>query len=142
MLITDEPNEHSFDRILVRALKQHSETIPGDFTTNVQMRIRKAQEQRILARVIWQERLTLAGSIALAGAVIFVGVAFRESLTKTHRNIVDSFTMDSQAAVGKMLQIVDTISGDWQQYAILAVISMFALYSLADFLTGHRIIKS
>jgi len=142
MLITDEPNEHSFDRILVRALKQHSETIPGDFTTNVQMRIRKAQEQRILARVIWQERLTLAGSIALAGAVIFVGVAFRESLTKTHRNIVDSFTMDSQAAVGKMLQIVDTISGDWQQYAILAVISLFALYSLADFLTGHRIIKS
>jgi len=139
MLITDEPNEHSFDRILVRALKQHSETIPGDFTTNVQMRIRKAQEQRILARVIWQERLTLVGSIALASLMITGGLIFREYLVNIYYYIVNSLIADEQTLFVTMPRLVKTICSNWQQYAILAVISMFALYSLADFLTGHRI---
>jgi hypothetical protein len=139
MMTTNNPNEHSFDQILVRALKQHSETVPGDFTTNVQSQIRKTQEQRILARVIWQERLTLVGSIALAGLAICVVVIFQGYLTETYRNFVDNLATDSQAAVGKMLQMADAFSVNWQQYAILAVISIFALYSLADFLIGHRI---
>jgi hypothetical protein len=139
MMTTNKPNEHSFDQMLARALKQHSEAIPGDFSTNVQRQIRKAQEQKILARVIWQERLTLAGSIALAGLAICVVVIFQGYLTRIYRNFVDNLATDSQAAVGKILQIVDAFSVNWQQYAILAVISLFALYSLADFLTGHRI---
>jgi hypothetical protein len=52
---------NGFDRMLSQALQRHSESVPADFTALVLRRVEQTQEQRILARVVLQERLFLAG---------------------------------------------------------------------------------
>ena len=49
--------EKQFDEMLGRALRQHSEAVPADFTERMLRQIDSAEEQRILARVVLQERV-------------------------------------------------------------------------------------
>ena len=68
--------EDKFDEILGRALRRSSEPVPADFTDRMLRQIEEAEQQKILAQVVLQERLALAGCIVLGITTIVVAAVF------------------------------------------------------------------
>ncbi len=68
--------EDKFDEMLGRALRGSSEPVPAHFTDRMLRQIEEAEQQRILAQVVLQERLALAGCIALSIIAIVVAAVF------------------------------------------------------------------
>ena len=124
----DKLNEGKFDEMLGKALRQHSEPVSADFTERMSKQIREAEEQRILTRVILQERLALAGCIVLGVIAVVIAAVFP--------NIAVSFTEQIGNLTDKISQIIETISNQWRFYAVLAGVFGFAVYCLADLLVG------
>lgn len=144
-MVTDKLNEDKFGEMLGRALQSHSEPVPADFVERVLSRIEQAEQRRILARVVWQERLALAGCI-VAGVLAIVAVAvFPDRIAGVLRSIAGGFTEQGRALVGKMTPTVDIeavsgeVSSEWQFYTVLALVFGFAVYSLVDMLVGERL---
>jgi len=143
--MTDKLNEDKFGEMLGRALQSHSEPVPPDFTERMLSRIEQAEQQRILARVVWQERLALAGCIVV-GVIAIVAVAvFPDRIAEVIQGITGGFTEQGKALVDKMTPTVDieAVSGEvrskWQLYTVLAAVLGFAVYSLVDMLVGDRL---
>lgn len=143
--MTDKLNEDKFGEMLGRALQSHSEPVPADFTERTLRQVREAEEQRILARVVWQERLALAACIVL-GVIAIVAVAvFPDRIAEVLRSIAANFTEQGKTLVNKMTPTVDIkavsgeVSGKWQFYTVLALVFGFAIYSLVDILVGDRL---
>ena len=121
--------EDKFDEMLGRALRRSSEPVPADFTDRMLRQIRETEEQRILARVVLQERLALAGCIALGIIAIVVAAVFP--------GIATSFTKQMGSLSDKIPQAIEAISGKWQlYYTVFAGVFGFAVYSLLDLLVG------
>jgi len=144
-MVTDKLNEDKFGEMLGRALQSHSEPVPPDFTERMLSRVQEAEEQRILARVVWQERLALAGCIVV-GVLALVAVAvFPDRIAGVLRSIAGGFTEQGRALVDKMTPTVDIeavsgeVSSEWQFYTVLALVFGFAVYSLVDMLVGERL---
>ena len=150
----DKLDHGKFDEILERALKSYSESVPADFTDRMLRRIRKAEEQRILARVIMEERLTLAGCIvlgimAIVAVVVFPGIAvsFKELLVTAERAVAGVGT-----SIDKVTQIIGAVlhrtpdggyewgsrfaGAQWQLYMVFAGVFGFAVCSLVDLLVS------
>ena len=70
-------NADKFDKTLSDSLRKHTEPLRSGFTDKVIRRIDKLEEQKLLRRVVLQERLALACSIAwmlsLLSAITFFG---------------------------------------------------------------------
>ncbi len=140
-MVTDKLNEDKFGEMLGRALQSHSEPVPADFVERVLSRIEQAEQQRILARVVWQERLALAGCI-VAGVLAIVAVAvFPDRIAEVLRSIAGGFTEQGKALVGRMTPAIDieAVRSEWQFYTLLALVFGFAVYSLVDMLVGDRL---
>jgi hypothetical protein len=135
----DRPNEDRFDSVLRHSLQGHRESVPAGFTARVLTVVERAEEQRILARVVWQERLALVGCIAV-GATAFVGtLLFPGRVVGLLRSIAGGLREQGGALFDRIPQAVGAVGGDWQLYAILAVALGFAAYSLAELLLGERL---
>jgi hypothetical protein len=124
----DKLNEDKFDDILRHGLRRHSEEVPSDFAERMLRQIREAEEQRILARVVLQERLSLAGCIVLGVVTVAVVVVFP--------GIAAGFTEYVRATLGKATQIIEAVRYDWQFYAVFLGLFGFIAYSLVDLLVG------
>ena len=139
----NKPNEDKFDQMLGRALQRHSEPVPADFTERMLRRIEEAEERQVLARVVLQERLTLAGSIILGAAAIVVVVFFPGRITGIFGSIAGSFTgsftQQTGALIGRIPQAIEAVRGQWQFYTVAGAVFWFAVYSLADLLLGDRL---
>lgn len=116
-----------------------SQAVPVDFTRRMLRQIRQAEEQKILARVVLQERLALAGCFALGAAAIIAMAVFPDTITAVFNSIVRSFTAQSSALVNRIPQSITTVQDQWQLYTVLAVMAGFAAYSLVDLLAGDRL---
>jgi len=139
-MLADRLNkDDKFDEMLGRTLRSSSQTVPADFTQKMSGRIRQAEEQKILARVVLQERLALAGCIVFGAAAIVVATAFPDTITAVFQSIVGSFTQRSGALVSRILQSIETVRNQWQLYTVLAAMAGFAVYSLVDLLAGDRL---
>lgn len=144
-MVTDKLNEDKFGEMLGRALQSHSEPVPADFVERVLSRIEQAEQQRILARVVWQERLALAGCIVVGVLAIVAVAVFPDRIAGVLRSIAGGFTEQGRALVGKMTPTVDIeavsgeVSSEWQFYTVLALVFGFAVYSLVDMLVGERL---
>ncbi len=134
-----KPNQDKLDRVLGQALRRHCEPVSADFTDMTLTRIRRAEEQKILARIVLQEKLALAGCIALAGIAILVPLAFPHIAVAAFRSIAAGVTTEGRAFVDSIPQAIRAFSGDWQFYTILGAVSVFAVYSLVELLVGHRL---
>jgi len=132
-------NEDNFDRMLGQALRSFSQPVPGDFTEKTLIRLRKAEQQRILARVVLQERLALAGCIVLAAALCTSVVLFPDVILEAFEAFTAGVTMRGRLFVETVPQAIETVWGQWQLYAILAGVFGFAMYSLAGLLLGDRL---
>ena len=134
-----KPNQDKFDRILAGALRRHSEPVPPDFTDMTLTRIRKVEDQRILARIVLQQKLALAACIALGGIAILVPLAFGQFAAAAVRGIAARVTEQGGAFADGIPQAINAFGGDWQFYTILGAISIFAFYSLVELLAGRRL---
>jgi hypothetical protein len=130
-----------FDRMLSQVLRRHSEPVPAGFTAMVLMQVREAQEQRILARVVLQERLTLAACITLAGLTVVVAAVFPEIAAATFRAITTSLTGQGENLIDRIPEALKALSGRWSSvggYSVLGAVFGFAIYSLVELLMGDR----
>lgn len=137
----DKLNEDKFGEMLGRALQSHSEPVPAGFTERMLSRIEQAEQQRILARVVWQERLALAGCIAAGIIAIVAVVVFPDRIAGVLRSIAGGFTGQGKALVEKMTPTVDieAVRSEWQFYTVLVLLLGFAVYSLVDMFVGDRL---
>ncbi len=132
-------NQDTFDEMLAATLRQHSEVVPADFTERMLEQVREAEARRILLQVVLQERLALAMSIVL-GAVAMLGAVFLPGrILVILRSIGASLAGYGGRVVGKVPQAMEVFGGEWQFYAVLAVVLAFAVYCLMDLLFGDRL---
>ncbi len=128
--------EDKFDEMLGRALRWSLEPVPADFTDRILRQIREAEERRILARVVLQERLALAGCIVLGIIAIVVAVVFPGIATSFTKQI-GGFSAGCLTALDKIPQAIEAVSNEWQLYMTVFVgVFGFAVYSLMDLLVG------
>jgi len=120
--------EKQFDEMLGRALQGHSEPVPADFTERMLRQIDSAEEQRILARVVLQERLSLAGCILLGITAVAVVMFFP--------GIAVSLTEQVRGFIGKVSVGIEAVRYDWQFYTVFVGLFGFAVYNLVDLLVG------
>jgi len=139
-MLADRLNkDDKFDEMLGRTLRSSSEPVPTDFTKRMLSRIRQAEEQKILARVILQERLALAGCIVFGTAAIVAVAAFPDAIAALFQSAAGSFAARGGALVDRIPQTIETVRGQWQFYTVLAAVAGFAVYSLIDLLAGDRL---
>lgn len=139
-MLADRLNtDDKFDKMLGRTLRSFSEPVPTDFTETMLRRIRQAEEQKILARVILQERLALAGCIVFGAAAIVAVAAFPDTIAAVFQSVAGSFTERGGALVDRIPQTIETVRGQWQFYTVFAAMAGFAVYSLVDLLAGDRL---
>ncbi len=138
-MLADRLNkDNKFDEMLGRTLRRPSQAVPADFTQRMLSQIRQAEEKKILARVVLQERLALAGCFALGAAAIIAMAVFPDTITGIFNSIVGSFTERGGALVNRIPQSIKTVQDQWQLYSVLAVMAGFAVYSILDLLAGDR----
>lgn len=134
-------NDDKFDEMLGESLRRHSEPVPADFTERMLSQIQEAEQRRILARVVLQERLSLAGCIVF-GVLAAVGVAvFPGKIAGILRAIAAGFAERGGAyidGIGQSISI-ETVRSEWQLYIILALVLGFAAYCVVDMLVGDRL---
>ena len=139
-MLADRLNkDDKFDEMLGRTLRSSTQAAPADFTQRMLRQIRQAEEQKILAHVVLQERLALAGCIVFGAAAIIAMVAFPNTITAVFNSIVGSFTERSGTLVSRIPQSIKTVRDQWQLYSVLAAMAGFAVYSLLDLLAGDRL---
>jgi len=138
-MVTNKLDEDKFDRMLAGALHRHSEPVPEDFTERMMTTIKEAEQQRILADVVLQERLALAASIVLGVAAIVTAVFFPSAVAGVLRSIAGGLMEEGGILADRLPKAVETVGSQWQFYATLAAVFGFAVYSLADLLLGDRL---
>ena len=129
----DKLNEDKFDEVLGRALRGHTEPVPDDFTDRMLRQIKEAEERRILARVVLQERVALAGCIVL-GIMAIVAVAVFPSVAVSLKELVGTSLNRITQIVGAVREL--PLRYEWQLYTVFAGVFGFAVYSLVDLLVG------
>jgi hypothetical protein len=126
----------SFDQMLKCALQKHAEAVPADFTNNVLRQIRQAQQQKILARVILQERLALAACIMFGGITITIAAVFPDTVVAVFRGIAINLTEQGEALIDKVPQAIKAVSGQWQFYTIITGSLAIAIFSIVELFAG------
>jgi hypothetical protein len=140
-MVAGKLNEDKFDEMLEQSLRRHSEPVPAGFAERMLKQIEEAEQRQVLARVVWQERLSLAGCIVF-GVLAAVGITvFPGRIAGILRGIAANFTERGGAyieGVGQSIPI-ENIRSEWQLYIILALILGFAFYCVVDMLVGDRL---
>jgi len=140
-MVTGSLNEDKFDEMLGQSLRRHSEPVPADFTERMLKQIEESEQRQILARVVLQERLSLAGCIVF-GVLAAVGVTvFPGRIAGVLRGIAAGFAERGGAyidGIGRTISM-ETVRSEWQLYIILALVLGFAFYCVVDMLVGDRL---
>ena len=128
-MYVDNPNhKDGFDKMLKNALSGPLDPIRTDFADDMLRELKKREQQKILAKVILQERLALAGCIlvpVLALVAMFACPQAVTALSAWMKNCYDAF-----------LLLVTTEQFNWQIWAVFASAAGLAVYSLFNlFLT-------
>jgi hypothetical protein len=140
-MVAAKLNEDKFDEMLGQSLRRHSEPVPAGFTERMLKQIEEVEKKEILARIIWQERLALAGCL-LFGALAAIGITvFPGRIAGILRSIAANVTERGGALVDGVGQTIsiENIRSEWQLYTILALVLGFAVISLVDMLVGDKL---
>jgi len=134
--------EEKFDKMLFQALQKHSGPVPADFTDRMLRQIREAENRRILARVVMEERLALAGCVVLGVTAIVVVAVFPSIAVSFKELVVASIDKVAQTIEAVLRSPMDSLrrtpdSGyEWQLYMVFAGVFGFAVCSLVDLLVS------
>jgi hypothetical protein len=128
-MTTDNLDEEKFDALLKRSLQNHKVSVPDGFTENVLESVRQAQQQEILRRVIFEERLTLTACITLTALALIAAMAL-PLLGGNVARLTEIFT-------GKINEGVEfVLDGQKLYYVIFAAIFIYVAYALMELLEG------
>ena len=118
-----ENNERKFDEILKKNLRQYNEPIRQDFVVELSAKIKKLEQQKILAGVIRQEKILLATFIFLPLAAIIVMFAFPNLTIESSRLLEKLYPLLNQVVANfiKQWQL-------WIYYIIAVAVCLYALY--------------
>ncbi len=123
--------EDRFDKMLKTALRAHVEHVPGDFADNVLKQVQALDEQKILAKVILQERLALATCITVPLAAAVAIFAYPQILTTAWTGLQSLFY-----SIAKQIALMPQYDGLFGVVTV-AVIG-FAVYSVFNLLFADR----
>ncbi len=124
----DKLKQDKFDEMLGQRLREHTEPVSADFTDRILRRIKEDQQQKILARVVMEERVALAGCVALGIITIIVTAAFP--------GIAANFTKQVDVFINKISQTIEAVNYEWRFYMAFVGVFGFAVYSLVDLLVS------
>jgi sterol desaturase/sphingolipid hydroxylase (fatty acid hydroxylase superfamily) len=125
MLTNKSDYEDAFDKMLRCGLKKHIEPDRPDFGERLLRQIETGRQQKILAKVVFEERLALAGSIILPLAAVTVFLFFPEIPRAVSGWVQNLFAISLQT-------VLNYVSGI-QFWYILIIISGIAVYCIFDF---------
>jgi len=138
-MAANSKDQDKFDQMLGVSLRRHSEAVPADFTERMLQQVREVDARRVLKRVVWQERIGLAGSIFLGFAAIIGALVFPGRIVAAWRSVGGGLAELGGRLAERIPQTVQAVGGEWQFYAVLAVVLAFAVYFLLDLLAGDRL---
>jgi hypothetical protein len=118
-----ENNERRFDEMLKKNLKQHREPIQKDFAQELLAKIQKVQQQKVLAKVVRQEKLAFAAFILLPVTAIVVIFAYPNLAIETARLMTKLYPL--------IIQSVKSIMNQWKLwicYILAAATCLYAFY--------------
>jgi hypothetical protein len=138
MTVTDRFDEDRFDRMLAQALQRHLEPTPADFTERMLTAVKQAEQQRILAGVVLQQRLALAASILFGAVTIVAVVFFPTAIAEGFRTIAGTVGEQIGMWLDRIPPALETARTQWQFYAVGAAAFGLAVYTLIDLFVGER----
>jgi hypothetical protein len=92
-----ENYEYRFDEMLKKNLKLHREPIRRDFAQELLAKIQKVEQQKVLTKVVRQERLAFAAFILLPIGLIVVMFAFPNLAIAPTRFLEELYPLANQA---------------------------------------------
>jgi hypothetical protein len=117
-------NEKQFDRMLTDGLRRCEKTVSADFADRVLSSVQLQAQQKLLAKVVLQERLALAGWIITSIGAIAV-IVFLQQITET----LSGLTARLSSSIGQAI-----ISGqlEWQPLMIFAIAAVVAACGILE----------
>lgn len=105
--------EEDFDMALKIALVEYAEPVPEGFSDTIMRKVRTQQEQKIIAKMAWQERFMLAGCVGLLAITLVLTFVFSEPILETLNTSMSSMTTTGSnlftAARGQLQIVVFTL---------------------------------
>ena len=117
--------EENFDMAIKSALVVHAELVPEAFADTVMRRLRTQQEQKIIAKMAWQERFLLAACLGLLAIVAGLIFTFSAPLAEGLKTSLS--TMTTTAGI-----LVTAATDQWQILVCMLVAMAMVIYSFAD----------
>jgi hypothetical protein len=130
MLADKSQNEKQFDRMLTDGLRRCEKTVSADFADRVLSSVQLRAQQKLLAKVILQERLALAGCIVASIGTIAV-IVFLQQITET----LSGLTARLSSSIGQAI-----ISGqfEWQPTMILTIAAVVAACGIFELFSAEN----
>ena len=120
----NDRHNDQLDRTLTTALRGHKLPRRNDFADKMLVRLKEQQQQEILARVILQERLALAGIISLPIVAVVVILFFPETVIGFSAWLSDKCNIIAQSVL--------TLTDQWQLWMVALLAVGVAIYSVVD----------
>lgn len=135
---TDRLSERDFDEMLGQALRLSSEAVPADFTGRMLEQVRQLQERKILARIVLEQRLALAGCIGLFAIAVLAPMLLTDSLAGVLQGKAAGFAEQCRTFLDKLPTAIEAVWGRRQSCLALGAAFSLAAYSLASLFAGDR----
>ncbi len=113
-------NADNFDGLLAGTLQKHTEPLRPGFTDKILKQIDTLEQQKLLAKIIMQERIALAGCVMLA-------ISFVSTLIFFGKDFVGILTKALQTA-----QNTAVPSPDWEMILVISVTIVSVIYAFSD----------
>ena len=112
--------EKQFDRMLTDGLRRCEKTVSADFADKVLSGVQMQTQQKLLAKVVLQERLALAGCIMTSIGAIAVILIFPQVIETLSERIMQLCSNIAQANIDTSGQF------EWQPLMIFAIVAAVA----------------
>ena len=113
-------NADNLDSLLADALQKHTEPVRPGFTDKIMNQVNILEQQQLLAKIVMQERLALAGCATLVISFVSILFFFGKDFAKIFINAL-------QTARSTTLP-----SPNWEMILILVVTIASVLYAFSD----------
>ena len=123
-------HEDKFGEMLKGALRSHTEPVRDGFADDVLKSVRTVQEQKILSKVVLQERLALAGCIVLVILSIITIPVFSQAAEMSIAGLHNLRSI--------IIKSAPAIKSQWQLWIVFASAIGYAAYNILDMFLADR----
>ena len=113
-------NADNFDGMLADALQKHTEPVRPGFTDKILKQVDTLEQQKLLARIVMQERLALTGCATLTISVISILIFFGKDFARILTNALQT------------TRTATIPSPNWEMIMVVTVTICSVLYAFSD----------